>query len=90
MTASITKFLGEALSVYIITCVVTSSSLFEPIREWIKRKAPFLRVGNHPHLIECRLCFTAYAAALVCLVTGNWLYFLPLYALAYFMATQER
>ncbi len=86
----ITRFLGEGLAVYIITCVVTASSLFEPIRERVKTKTPFLRVGNHPHMIECRLCFTAYASMLVCLAMNDWLWFFPLYGFAYFLVTQER
>lgn len=90
MMESITRFLGEALTVYIITCVVTASSLFEPVREWVKYKIPFFRIGNHLHLIECRLCFGFYATALVCLLMGDWLWFFPLNGLAYFMATQER
>lgn len=90
MMEYIIRFLGETFSTYIITCVITSSSLFEPIRNYIKIKFPYLQINTHPHFIECRLCFTAYAAVLVCFLFQDWNSIFPVYGLAYFMATQER
>jgi len=87
---SITRFLSEVLTVYIVTCVITSSSIFEPIREWIKRNFPFLQIGDHPHFIECRLCLGFWVSMIVCIALVNPLWILPVFGLSYFMATLER
>ena len=77
-----------SLSSYIITVVVTASSLFEPFRRWFMAKTPRLKIGNNRHPIECRLCFTFYSSVLVC--NTDFKFILPVYGLAYFLATQER
>ena len=77
-----------SLSVYAITFVVTSSSLFEPVRNWIMRKTPRLRIGTAKHPIECRMCFGFWIAAVVCSLDYSMI--LPVYGLSYFLATQER
>jgi hypothetical protein len=77
-----------SLAAYSITFVVASSSLFEPLRERIKKVTPWLKIGNHKHMIDCRMCFGFYAALLVC--NTDWKMVLPVYGLSYFMATLER
>jgi len=77
-----------ALSAYCITFVIASSSLFEPFRLWFMAKTPKLKVGNHKHMIECRMCFTFYSSVLIC--NTDWQMILPTYGLAYFLATQEK
>lgn len=77
-----------SLSAYAITFVVASSSLFEPLRAIIMRITPRLKIGSHRHFIECRMCVSAWAAMAVC--NTDWKLILPVYGLAYFMATQER
>lgn len=86
--ADITTLISKALSAYSLTFVVASSSLFEPAREWIKRKIPRLKIGNHKHFIECRMCVGFWAALAVC--HTDWKMILPVYGLSYFLATQER
>lgn len=77
-----------SLSAYAVTFVVASSSLFEPFRRWFMRKTSWLKIGQHKHMIECRMCTSFWAALLVC--NTDWKMILPVYGLAYFMATQER
>jgi hypothetical protein len=77
-----------SLAAYAITFVVASSSLFEPFRNWLKAKTPKLRIGTGKHPIECRMCFGFWAALAVC--NTDWKMILPVFGLAYFMATQER
>lgn len=77
-----------SLSAYTITFVLASSSLFEPFREWFMSKTQGLKIGNHKHLIECRMCTGFWAALLVC--NTDWKMVLPVYGLSYFLATQER
>lgn len=77
-----------SLATYAITFVIASSSLFEPLREWIKPRTPRLKIGNHKHLIECRMCCGFWCAVAVCNLDWNML--LPVYGLSYFLATQER
>lgn len=85
------QLIYEALTAYILACVVGASSLFEPVREYVKRKLPRLKIGNHKHFIECRLCVSFYTALIaVLLFSQNPLHVLPAYGLAYFLATQER
>lgn len=85
------ELIYEALTAYIMACVIGASSLFEPMREYVKRKLPRLKIGNHKHFIECRLCLTCWTALIaVLLFTQNPLHVLPVYGAAYFMATQER
>lgn len=82
------KLIVYALQAYAITFVVASSSLFEPIRAKIKTLAPWLQIGAGRHPIECRMCFGFWAAVVVCNV--DYMLILPVYGLAYFLATQER
>jgi hypothetical protein len=77
-----------SLAAYSITFVVASSSLFEPFRNWLKGKTPRLKIGSGKHPIECRMCFGFWVAVAVC--NSDWKMILPVYGLAYFMATQER
>jgi len=77
-----------SLSTYAVTFVIASSSLFEPLRTRIIRITPRLKIGNHRHFIECRMCVSAWVALAIC--NTDWKLILPVYGLAYFFATQER
>ena len=89
-----TKIFLEVFAAYIITCVVTSSSLFGPLRERVKRATPWLVIGESKHPIECRLCLGFWVSLLVCLCTSPpelaIFNILPVYGASYFLATQER
>ena len=86
--------LNKIFASYIITCVVTSSSLFGPLRERVKRATPWLQIGESKHPIECRLCLGFWVSLLVCFCTSPaesaLLNILPVYGASYFLATQER
>lgn len=82
------ELITYSLVAYIVTAVVTSSSLFEPLRLFFMKATPKLRIGNNKHPIECRMCFGFWAALLVC--NTDWKMILPVYGLSYFMATQEK
>lgn len=84
------KPLMLVLSVYILTLLITSSSLFEGLRASVKRAFPRLAIAGHPHMIDCRLCTGFWVSAAACIVSGDWNLVLPVYAASYFMATQER
>ena len=86
----VTKFLLEVLTVYIITCVITSSSLFEYPRKHFMELTPMLKFQEHKHFIECRLCVSFWVSLIVSISIGELLYVFPLYGAAYFLATQER
>ncbi len=77
-----------ALTSYAITFVIASSSLFEPFRIWFMKKVPKLKIGHNKHFIECRMCLGFWVSVLVC--NTDWRMTLPVYGLAYFLATQER
>ena len=89
-----TRFFLEVFSAYIITCVVTASSLFGPLRERVKRATPWLVIGESKHPIECRLCLGFWVSLLVCLCTSPpeliTINVLLVYGASYFLATQER
>ena len=82
------KLIMMSLSTYAITFVVASSSLFEPFRTRMMTVTPWLKIGNHKHFIQCRMCVSAWTALAVC--NTDWKMILPVYGLAYFLATQER
>lgn len=84
----IEQILIKSLSTYAVTFVVVSSSLFEPVRAKVKLLTPRLKVGTGRHPIECRMCFGFWASVTVCNV--DYAMILPVYGLAYFLATQER
>ena len=88
------RFLLNVFTVYIVTCVVTASSLFGPLRERVKRATPWLVIGESKHPIECRLCLGFWVSLLVCFCTAPHdsalLNVLPVYGASYFLATQER
>lgn len=86
-----TRFFLEVFATYIVTCVVTSSSLFARPREIIIEATPWLRMertAKHP--IECRLCLGFWVSAALCGFSGDFMTFLPVYGASYFLATQER
>jgi hypothetical protein len=77
-----------ALSSYAVTFVVASSSLLEPLRNWIMRHTPWLKIGKHNHFVACRMCVGFWVSLLVCFNCFEFV--LPVYGLSYFLATQER
>jgi len=78
----------KSLAAYALTFVIASSSLFGPLRELIKTKTPRLQIGDHKHFIDCRMCVGFWTSLAVC--NTDWKMILPVYGLAYFLATQER
>lgn len=82
----------EALSAYIVACVVGASSVFTPFRAWFKMKTVGTMFDKKPlHFIECRLCLSLWAACgSVAMFSCDLTHVLPVYGLAYFAATQER
>jgi hypothetical protein len=84
------RFFLEVFAVYIVTCVVTSSSLFARSRKAIIAGTPWLQPTGHPHPIECRLCLGFWVSVLLCAWQGDFMTFLPVYGASYFLATQER
>lgn len=84
------NILWAVLSAYIMAVVITSGSLFESSRAWFKRKTVGTICDKKPkHFIECRLCITFWTALVTAPFVG-FEYLLPVYGLAYFLATQER
>lgn len=82
-----------SLSAYALTFIIASSAIFEPLREWLKPKTPWLKIGNHKHMIECRMCMGFYCSLAVNMINYsqlNVLNILAVYGLSYFLATQER
>lgn len=77
---------------YILTAVVTGSSLFYTPREWFKFRTPWLAPApDHPHFIECRLCVGFWVSlALAAILCDAWPDTLLIYGASYFLATQER
>lgn len=78
----------NALTVYALTFVVTSSSILAGVRYLIIEKTPKLKFGNNKHFIECRMCVGLWLATAVC--NAHWQLILPVYGLSYLLATQER
>lgn len=78
----------KALSAYALTFVIASSSLLEPARSWVQKRTPWLKIGNHKHFIECRMCIGFWVSVMICYT--DWRMVLPVYGLSYFLATQER
>lgn len=77
-----------SLSSYALTFFIASSSIMVSIRKWIIRHTPHLRITGHKHFIECRMCVGFWTSLIVC--NTDWKMILPVYGLAYFLATQER
>ena len=90
-----THIIVRALVVYILTVLVTDGLGFLGIREWIKRKTPFLSREYHTtrriHLLDCRLCSGFWLSLIFSPLRGysiaTWL---AIYALSYFLTMQER
>ena len=86
------EILTAIAAAYIVTVVITSSSLTARAREIFRRKTPWLKkTADLPHFIDCRLCVGAWISAATTIALG-----LPLpaafliYGASYFLATQER
>lgn len=82
------RLLTLALTVYAVTFVIASSSIAEPFRQWLMPRTPKLKIRQHKHFIECRMCVSFWISLAVC--NYDWRMILPVYGLAYFLATQER
>lgn len=78
------------LTVYAVTFVLVSSSLFAPIRGYLTVKMPWLRINGYTHMFECRMCTGFWVAVIVCAIAKEWHMTLAVYGASYFMATQER
>ena len=80
-----------SFSAYIAACVIGVSSLFDPVRVAIIKKYPKLRIGNNKHFVECRLCLSFWTSLFFVILFGlSLMYVIPVYGMAYFLATQER
>lgn len=86
----IVLYLKLSLSAYIITLVITSSSIFKPFRTILKRVTPFMQIQGHPHFIECSLCVTFWVSLGLTLWFTSFTDTFAVYGLAYFLATQEK
>jgi len=84
---------------YIITVVITGSTLFEPVRLRVIELTPSLYsplsfiykdVEYSKHPIECRLCTGFWISILVCLFYLDLQNLGIVYGASYFLATQER
>ena len=84
----IVQLVCQSLVAYALTFVITSSGILSHARSWLMAKTPWLKPEGHRHFIECRMCVGFWMAAIICHDCLNL--FLPVYGLAYFMATQER
>lgn len=85
------KFLCNVFIVYIITCVITSSSLFSVFRKYVVQVTPFFKFESYPHFIDCRLCVGFWISFFYCLfVIQDLRLVLPIYGASYLLATQER
>jgi hypothetical protein len=86
-----TSIVLASMSAYIMACVVATSSLFDLARRRVIAGTPWLQVPGYPHLIECRLCLSLWTSGVAVALFGlGWCMILPVYGLAYFLATQER
>lgn len=84
------KILYLTITAYILTVVITASSLLSPVRNWLMRKTPRLKIGDHPHFIVCRLCVGFWVSLALTLCFHSLTDMFIIYGLSYFMATQER
>jgi hypothetical protein len=75
---------------YVITFIIASSSVFEPIRSIIKSKLQILQIGDNKHFIECRMCIGFWVSLIACVVANKLDLFFVVYGASYFLATQER
>ena len=87
---SIIRYSLEIFSVYILTCVIASSSIFDWARTKIKQYTPMLKIKEHKHFIECRLCLGFWVSVGVCTIYSDIKHTLLVYGVSYFLATQER
>lgn len=84
-----TTLVYYALTVYIVTMIITSSSIFDGTRKKFMAATPSLKFGDYPHFIECRLCVGFWVALALGLVYG-YEATLPAYGLAQAVAQMER
>ena len=62
---------------YIITAVLVNGNIFYSVREWAKKKTPWLVKGpkyQARHMLDCRMCVGAWVslAVYLSLATGYW------------------
>jgi len=95
------NIVNKVFIAYIITLLISGSSLFLPIREYIKSKSKWAKtpfgfiyklteevIDELLHPIDCRLCTGAYISFIVC--ANNLSYWLLVWGMSYFLATLER
>jgi hypothetical protein len=92
----------EILFVYGITLLLTTGTIFKPIRQWIILRTPHLYnpldmnfssqeiTEDSVHLVECRMCMGVWITFCACLYGHNLDYYWVVFGLSYFLATQER
>jgi len=73
---------------YILTVIITSGSIMEPVRAWVKTRIPATHQARH--FIECRLCVGLWISLVVAVFYGTPENILLIYGGSYFLATQER
>jgi len=83
------RLIEEIAATYIITLVITGSSLLLPFRAWFIQKTPWLQIDDK-HPITCRLCTGFWVSLAICLLDLNFLHLASVYGISYFVATQER
>ena len=88
---SVSRLFYLSIVSYTLTFLIASSSLLEPLRALIKKKLPWLQIGNNKHAIECRMCVGGWISLIAVLFLGNYILdWFVVWGISYFMATQER
>jgi hypothetical protein len=81
-----------SLAAYAITFLITTSFIFQGLREWIKLRLPYLRSGDR-HFIECRACVSFWVVLFLFLVwhLGFWwfIFVFSVYGLTYLFSIYE-
>lgn len=78
----------DIVTAYVITFLITSSSIMLPFRNWLYKKTPKWQIGDNPHFIYCRMCIGFWVSLIVSWLANENLFLI--YGLSYFLATQER
>ena len=99
---NIMRLVNEIALVYTVTLIVCTSTLFDPIRQWVILRTPSLYSplsfivsdyeypANLKHFISCRMCVGFWVSLFVCISVSDYYNFFIVFASSYFIATQER